>query len=42
MGLWGIIRIASLVVMVIVVAFIWHADGKLVRLQQKADEKSKK
>lgn len=38
MEMWGIIQIASLVLLVILVVFMWRADAKINRLQDRLDK----
>ncbi len=38
MEMWGIIQIASLVLIVILVFFMWRADAKLNKLQEKIEK----
>ncbi len=41
MEMWGIIQIVSLVLIVILLVFIYRADTKLSRLEEKMKENNK-
>ncbi len=38
MEMWGVIQIASLVLIVVLLVFIYRADTKLARLEKKMQE----
>lgn len=38
MEMWGIIQIASLVLIVLLLVFMWRADAKISKLQDKIDK----
>ena len=40
MEMWAIIQIASLLLIVLLLVFIWRADSKLNRLEAKLNEKN--
>ncbi len=39
--MWGIIQIASLVLIIILLIFMWRADAKITKLQEKIDKENK-
>ncbi len=41
MEMWGVIQIASLVLIVVLLVFIYRADTKLSRLEEKMKNKDK-
>ncbi|MFC1747788.1 hypothetical protein ACFL2V_03190 [Pseudomonadota bacterium] len=42
MEMWGVIQIASLLLIVVLVFFMWRADSKINKLQDKLDNKDEK
>ncbi len=42
MEMWGIIQIASLVLIVVLLVFIYRADTKLTRLEEKLKSNEKR
>jgi uncharacterized membrane protein len=42
MEMWAIIQIASLVLLVVLVIFMWRADAKINKLQSRLDENKDK
>lgn len=42
MEMWGIIQIASLVLIVLLLYFIWRADTKISRIEQSINGTKKK
>lgn len=41
MEMWGIIQIASLVLIILLLYFIWRADAKITRIEKSIEEKKK-
>lgn len=41
MEMWGIIQIASLILIVILVFLMWRADSKIGKLEEKIDKNDK-
>lgn len=42
MEMWGIIQIASLVLIVVLLYFIWRADSKISRIEKSIEDNNKK
>lgn len=42
MEMWGVIQIASLVLIVLLVYFIWRADAKITRIEKSLEDKDKR
>ena len=41
MEMWGIIQVASLMLIIGLVFLMWRADSKITKLQEKIDNKDK-
>ena len=42
MEMWGIIQIASLVLIVVLLYVMWRADSKITKLEEKIDKNNNK